>query len=381
MHIMDTRKIILSVIGVLLLVLAVFGANAIIESNVKEAPPVSKVVKNVFVDTVQNGTVPITVPANGNVTALHKLELFSEVQGVFRNSSKDFRPGQEYKRGQVLLNIDSEEYRAGVRAARSELYNQIAGIMPDLRMDFPDAFQKWESYLNKFDVSETIPPLPEAGSEKENYFITGRGITSAYYNIKNLEERLRKYIVTAPFDGILTEALVNRGTLIRPGQKLGEFIDPSVYELEVSVAKKFSDLLQVGQEVELNTLEGTRSFTGEISRINARVDQETQSIEVFIRIEDAEVREGMYLEAMLRAREAENAIEVPREFLVERSKLYVVRDSVLDLVEIQPVYFGKNKVVVQGLEDGQAILSSNVPGAYPGMLVSVQEKQDTSNNQ
>lgn len=56
---MDKRKIILSILGVLLIVLAVFGAKAIIDSNVKEVPETTKVVKNVFVETVENRRVPI----------------------------------------------------------------------------------------------------------------------------------------------------------------------------------------------------------------------------------------------------------------------------------------------------------------------------------
>ncbi|WP_373055700.1 efflux RND transporter periplasmic adaptor subunit [Zunongwangia sp. H14] len=370
---MEKRKIILSVLGVILVVLSVFGAKAIIDSNVKETPPVSKVVKNVFVDTVQNRKVPIVIPANGNVTALRRLELYSEVQGIFLNSSKEFRPGQKYKKGQVLLNINADEYKASVQSAKSELYNSITSIMPDLRMDYPEVFEKWQNYLNNFDILKTVPPLPEIDSDKEKYFITGRGIISSYYAVKNLEERLRKYTLVAPFNGVLTEALVNRGTLIRQGQKLGEFIDPSVYELEVAIAKKFSDLLQQGEKVALSNLDGTKGFEGTVSRINSRIDQETQTIQVFIRVDDEEISEGMYLEARLAAKDEENAIEVPRELLVDRSKLFVVKDSVLDLVDVNPVYFTSNTVVVKGLQNGTKILSSSVPGAYAGMLVNIQE--------
>lgn len=377
---MDTRKIILSVIGVALIIVAILGAKAIIDSNVKEQPKVSKIVKNVFVETVQNGRVPITVPANGSVTALRKLELFAEVQGIFQSSSHDFRPGQRYRRGEVLLNIDSAEYSASVQSAKSDLYNKITAIMPDLRLDYPEVFPKWEKYLNNFDINKRVPSLPQTESEKEKYFITGRGIISAYYNIKNLEERLGKYTIFAPFDGILTEALVTRGTLIRQGQKLGEYIDPTVYELEVSVAKKFSDLLKVGEKVALTNLDETENYTGTISRINAKVDQETQTIEVFIKVQGEEIREGMFLKAMIDAKEEQNAIEIPRELLVDRSKVYVVRDSVLDLVTVKPVYFGKNSVVIKGLKNGEKMLSSNVPGAYSGMLVTIQNEGATEKN-
>lgn len=373
---MDKRKIILSVLGIVLIIAAVFGAKLIIDSNVKEKPPVRKTVKSVFIDTVENGTVPIIVPANGNITALHRLELYSEVQGIFRYSSKDFRPGQKYRRGQVLLSIDSEEYRASVQAAKSDLYNNITSIMPDLRLDYPDAFQKWENYLNNFDITKSVPALPETDTEQEQYFITGRGIISAYYNVKNLEERLAKYSIIAPYDGILTEALVNKGTLIRPGQKLGEYIDPSVYELEVSIAKKFSDILEVGKKVELSNLEGTETYEGTVSRINGKVNQETQSIRVFIRVENPELSEGMYLEAKLDAKDEENAIEIPRELLVERSKVFIVQDSTLNLVDVNPVYFTNNTVVIKGLEDGTKILSANVPGAYSGMLVKIEGQKD-----
>lgn len=371
---MDKRKIILSIIGVLLIIIAVIGAKAIIDSNVKETPPVSKVVKKVLVDTVQNGTVPIVVPANGSVTALHKLELYSEVQGIFQSSSRDFRPGERYRRGEVLININSQEYSASVQSAKSDLYNSITSIMPDLRLDFPEAFPKWEKYLRNFDINKSVPPLPKIDSDKEKYFITGRGIVSSYYSIKNLEERLGKYTIVAPFDGILTEALVTRGTLIRQGQKLGEFIDPSVYELEVSIAKKFSDLLKIGEAVSLSNLDGTESYSGIISRINARVDQETQTIEVFIRVKGDNIREGMFLQAKIDAKSVENAIEIPRELLVDRSKVFVVKDSVLDLIDVNPVYFGKNTVVIKGLKDGEKMLSANVPGAYSGMLVSIQQE-------
>lgn len=377
---MDTRKIILSILGILLIILAVFGAKAIIDSNVQEVPEARKTVKNVFVDTVKNRTVPIVIPANGNVTALKKLELFSEVQGIFRSSSKDFRPGQQYSRGQVLLNIDSQEYYAGVLSAKSEMYNTITSIMPDLRMDYPEAFQKWQTYLTNFDVNKTTPPLPEMDTEKEKYFITGRGIISAYYQIKNLEERLNKFTIRAPFDGVLTEAAVNPGTLVRPGQKLGEFIDPTVYELEVAVPKRFTDLLKVGEDVSLQNLEKTKTYNGTVSRINARVDRQSQTIQVFIKVADPDIREGMYLEASLDARDEENAIEIPRELLIDRSKVYVVRDSILALQEVDPVYFASKSVVIKGLEDGTKLISAPVPGAYPGQVVHIQQGEDTTKN-
>ena len=347
-------------------------AGYFIANRDKDIPKeVEKAVKTVFVDEVQNGTVPIIIPANGNLVAKNRLELYAEVQGVFRSSAHDFKVGQTYSRGETLLNLDASEYYTTVQAAKSELYNVITSIMPDLRLDYPEYFQKWQNYLNGFEMSRTVPQLPETASDKENYFITGRGIFSAYYNVKNLEERLVKYRITAPFSGILTEAAVTRGTLIRPGQKLGEFIDTSVYELEVSLGKKFSDLLELGEEVELKDAAGV-AYTGKVVRINGRVDQGTQTIKVFIEVKGSDsLKEGMFLEAQLNAKEELNAISLPRQLVVDNSKVYIVRDSILDLVEIDPVYFSDENAVIKGLEDGTQYLAKPVPGAYAGMRVKV----------
>jgi membrane fusion protein (multidrug efflux system) len=374
------RNILLIAIGAILIVAAIFAANAIIDSNTQTRPPAEKIVKTVYTDVVKNTTIPIIIPANGNLVAKNRLELYSEVQGIFQYSTHDFKAGQEYRRGETLLRINSSEYYASVQAAKSDFVNLITSLMPDLRLDYPEAFPKWERYLNNFDIDKSTPALPEITSEKERYFITGRGVFSSYYSVKNLEQRLGKYSIVAPFTGVLTEALVTRGTLIRSGQKLGEFIDTSVYELELGIAKNFSDLLNEGEKVTLTALEGTKTYTGTVTRINSRIDQTTQTIKVFVEVKGDELKEGMYMEAQLEAREEPNAIEIARKLLIDEREIFVVRDSLLDVIEVDPVYFSSEKVVIKGVPDGTVMLSRTIPGAYAGMLVKQAEESTTPVN-
>jgi len=51
--------------------------------------------------------------------------------------------------------------------------------------------------------------------------------------------------------------LVTEGTLVRNGQKLGDFIDTSSYEIEVAISNTYAGLLKVGEEVVLNSLDGS----------------------------------------------------------------------------------------------------------------------------
>ena len=373
------RKIVLSIVGVLVIILGFFLSKQIVNSKTRPKPRVEKVVKTVFTQTVTNGTVAIIIPANGNLMAKRRVELYAEVQGVFKKGNKLFKAGQTYRAGETIIRIDASEYYASVQSAKSNLYNLITSIMPDLRLDYPEVYPKWQTYLSNYDLDKTTPLLPAMTSESEKYFISGRGILTNYYNVKNLEQRLSKYTISAPFRGILTDALVTEGTLVRSGQKLGEFINTDTYELEVAVSKAYSDLLKVGETVELVTLDRTKTYMGVVSRINGSVDQATQTIKAFIEVSNSDLKEGMYLEASLNAKEETDAIEIDRNLLLENDKIFVVRDTILDLIDVKPVYFSDKKVVLKEVPEGITIITKPVVGAYAGMLVK-QYQEETAQN-
>jgi hypothetical protein len=320
------------------------------------------------------------IPANGNLIAKNRFELYSEVQGIFESTAHDFKPGQYYKKGETLIRVNSSEYFASVQAAKSNLFNLITSIIPDLRLDFPDHFKVWDTYLKNFDMNKTTPPLPDIADEKVSYFITGRGILSAFYDVKNLEQRLLKYRLYAPFNGVLTEALVTKGTLVRSGQKLGEFIDPSVFELELAIGKTYTDLLKIGESVNLKTLEGNDSYVGQVTRINSRIDQTTQTVKVYVEVKAEGLKEGMYLEAEIKASDEPNAIRISRKLLINNSEIFVLRDSVLDIIKINPVFFSPNDVVIKGVPDGTKILSKPLASAFSGMLVKTANEEEVSNS-
>jgi membrane fusion protein (multidrug efflux system) len=369
------RKIIFTILGILLIVVSFFLSKVIIDSKKTFKPKSEKVVKTVFTEVVENGTVPIVVSANGNLMAKQRVELYAEVQGVFKRGSKLFKEGQAFRQGETVINIDADEYAASVQSAKSNLFNQLTAIMPDLRLDYPDIYSKWQDYLSNFDMSKSTPALPKLNTEKEKFFISGRGILTSYYNVKNLEQRLSKYRITAPFSGVLTEALVTEGTLVRSGQKLGEFINPEIYELEVSISKRYTDLLKLGESVELTNLDDNTKYKGKVTRINGSIDQATQTVKAYIEVDNKNLREGMYLEADLDAKKEENAIEIDRSLLLDGNRIFIVRDSVLDIIDVNPVYFSDKRVVLKDVPNGVTIMSKPLSGAYTGMAVKIYSEQ------
>jgi len=368
------RQIIISIIGVAIIGLGYLGMKWMADTEKPVRQKEERALPIVFTQEVKNTATPITVTASGNLAARDRIEIFSEVQGIFEYSARSFKPGVRYESGAVLLQINSDELRANLRAQKSSLYNLMVTLLPDLRFDYPDAFQKWKDYISAFEVNQTLHALPQTTTEKEKLFIAGRNINTTWYNVKNIEERLMKYTIYAPYNGVLTEALVDKGALVRAGQKLGEFINPNLYELEVAVNSSYADLLKTGSSVTLQNIEKTKSWNGKVNRINSLINPTTQTIQAFIQVNGSGLREGMYLEATLNAKQEENTFEIPRKLLAENNSVYILDRDRLVLKEIEPVHFTEKTAVIRGLNDGTEILIRTLPGAYDGMEVKRFEK-------
>ena len=108
-----------------------------------------------------------------------------------------------------------------------------------------------------------------------------------------------------------------------------------------------------------------------MSRINASIDQATQTVSVFIEVRDSSLKEGMYLKANIEAKKVENAIAIDRSLVNDDNEMFVVKDTILGSIEVEPIYFSDKQVVVKGIPDGEVILAKQISGAYKGMLVKV----------
>ena len=362
------RKWILFILGFVVITLSFQLSKKIANSNPPPRRQAEKVVKNVFTKEVKNGSYNVQIPSNGLLEAYQRIKITSRVQGLMQTINPLFKSGQSYRKGQILVRIASSEFNSNVIAQRASLYNLITSTIPDLQLDFPQAYQSWKNYLNEFDVEKATPPLPDM-EENVRLFISGRGIISSYYSLQNLEKSLTFYTIRAPFDGVLVAANVTEGSLIRPGQELGDFIAPDNYELKVALPKSYVEKIDIGATVELKSIDTQKKYIGTVSRINAKVNTETQSVEVFIRVSSSELKEGVYLEALIGALEFNDVVALDRGLLSGDQELYLVEDDKLVLKKVEVAHFTDSHAVVRGLKDGVVVVAQPILGAYQGMEV------------
>ena len=362
-----------ALLGLGIIALGFFGMQYL--SSLKQEAPkkeIPKRVKAVETRRVTNGDLATTLDVQGRLQAYNKIELYSEVGGAVEETGRPLKEGTYFGKGNVILRIDDNEPRLNLQSQKASLLNSIAQIMPDLKIDYPQSFAAWEAYLNDFDVDEPLTELPEAVDQQEKLFVAGRNLYSQYYTIKSAEERLSKYVIYAPFSGVLTTVNIDEGAVVRPGQILGELMATGYYELVATVPLSDLNYLEVGGKVSMYSEDITGEWTGEIRRIGNQIDAGSQTVEVFVGVSGKELREGMYLRGEAAARVLEGVVEIDRNLLIDEREVYVVRDD--SLLSLQPVMVRKSNrstVLVSGLSDGTELVTGTVAGAFEGMRVKI----------
>jgi len=363
------------VLAVLLLVGGMVGFN-LLQSR-KEAPPVKTETPRIFyVDTfvAVNGTLPGMLDIDGQLVAYNKIDIFAEVSGTLRATSRPFKVGTAFERGALMIDIDDAEARLNLLSQKSNLLNAVTRMMPDLKIDYPESFGQWEQYLNGFDPESVLQPFPEPLSQQEKYFVASSNIQGSYYTIKSAEERLSKYKIYAPFSGVLTQVNINPGALVRAGQLLGVLMNPADYELEATVALSDLPYLKIGNRVSLQSEDITGEWQGRIKRINDQVDANTQTVKVFVEVEGKDLREGMYLKGQATAAPIEDAIAVPRALLINQNAVYIVENDQVKLRNVEVVRLTPETAIVRGIPDGTVLLEQILPGTFDGLNVKINSR-------
>ncbi|MEO9871950.1 efflux RND transporter periplasmic adaptor subunit [Ekhidna sp.] len=369
------KRIYSVLIGIAVLVIAFLLFRVLGEQGTKEAIAETTNTKAPLVEVIEvnPSSRSFLISATGTLRAKEKIEIFSEVQGLLLPNNPAFKEGNIFQKGRPVIKINDAEYLAQLKSSKSNFMSQIAAILPDMEIEFPKAAQKWEKYLREFDVDQPLRPLPKVESDEVKFFITGRNIIQSYYNVKNQEERLGKYTIYAPFSGVLTEANVNPGALVRNGQKLGELIDPSVFELKIMVPASQNEYLKMGSSATLKTVEGRSEYSGKISRINPKINQQTQTIEVYVEVSHPDLKEGQYLNAKIRGEKIFDVVPITSNLLTANESVYVVRNEQLELQKVEPINYVEDSLVVRGLKPGTWLVKQAIASAYPGMKVEVKK--------
>jgi membrane fusion protein (multidrug efflux system) len=325
----------------------------------------------VYSMVAKNETLASEVIISGKVIARQKIDLYSEVTGNLNKAAKEFREGVLFKANELMLTLDDTEAQLELQATKSQLYAALIGLLPDLESDYADNFNAWKDYIDAFDAKKPIKELPVTKSSREKLYIGARNLENQYISIKRQEYRLTKYKIYAPFDGVLSNATMYEGALVRGGQKLGELTHPSRYELEATASLYDVQFFKRGNKVTLYSEATKNEWTGTVARFGKTIDEKTQSQKIFITVNSSKLNEGMFLNGRITTKAIPNVVELPRKLLMNNSAIFLIKDGKLVLQTIEVVKVDNNQMYVRGLGEGDKILAQTFLGAFSGMPVQI----------
>lgn len=359
------------ILGLFLIVGGVVTCNKLVAS--RKAPERNEgaaAARAVRTAVVANGPVQVSIPITGRLRATDRMLINAEVSGTLLRTGSTFREGVTFRRGEVLLRIDDGEVRAQINGQQSAFLRTLVQLIPDLRFDLPDVADKWEAYVKSVPVEGQLPVLPALSTQQERNYLAGRGVLDQYYGIRAQYERLSKYVITAPFDGVVASAPVEPGTIVTPGTRLGEFIAPGSLELETAIGAGELPFVRVGDTLRLTSSEVPGTWTGRIIRTGESIDASTQTVKVFVRVDGNGLRDGQYLAGTIQAGTVNDAFEVPRSAVLPDLAVYTVVDSALLKAPVEIVQQGVEMAVLRGLKNGQVVVTDRLSGTHEGQRVA-----------
>lgn len=367
------KKRILTVSVIIVLIAgALTTYNALVAS--KPIPQKKTMIKNTVgvksqIVSYTDVEAPITYP--GRVASREVVKLGAEVTGRIMAGDIPLKAGQTFRKGQVLIRIFSEDVNASLMAQKSSFLNRLALALPDIRIDYPTEYEKWNQFFRALNLEEPLPQLPVINTDKEKVFLAAKNLLSDYYSLVQQEIKLTKYVIRAPFNGTFTDVKKEVGAIASPGGELGTIISTQQMEIVVPVIPADVQWIKTGTNVVIHSGEAEK-IKGNVTRRARYVDPTTQSVNIYVSVQSPEaILNGQFLNVEFPAGKLKHVVELPREALVNGSQVYQVKEAKIYPLKVTVVRQNDDVVYLTDLPENTRIVTESMMNAYPGMEVNL----------
>jgi membrane fusion protein, multidrug efflux system len=246
------------------------------------------------------------VEALGTVRANESVDIAAKVAD--RVAAIRFSEGQQVRKGDVLIELDSDEARADLAAAQAEEH--------DSRSQYKRSQELYQTRA-----------LSEAQLEQLQATMLANEA-----RVAAAQSRVKDRVIVAPFAGRVGLRNVSLGGLVNPGTVITTLDDLSVVKLDFSVPEVFLATLKPGLAVQArSSAYPGDEFTGRVASVDTRVDPATRSVAIRALIDnrDGRLRPGMFMTLKLVRSEGE-ALLLPEQAIVpenDRHYVFVVNEG------------------------------------------------------
>jgi multidrug efflux pump subunit AcrA (membrane-fusion protein) len=314
------------------------------QSNHREVP---KEVRLVETESVNFCDIVLEVEGNGVIQSQRTLNYVSEATGVVTFAKNDLKDGTFVGKGETIIEVDSREVKNMLFTLRSEYMNSIAAVLPEIKIEDAEAYDKWYDYFINLDIHKSTPELPEITDSQEKIKLSGRGIFNKYYAVKNQEILLSKYKITTPFSGYLKSQGIIKGSFVSKGQQLLYLSDAKNVEIVVPLLVDEIDLIDFSNppKVKIYSDKNEIDFLyGKIFRKETNLNRNSQTINVYVTFTNSTLNPyflpGNYVSLEISGKKFYDVAQIPRYVIDNEQYVFTMEDGKLakqkvDVITIQ----------------------------------------------
>lgn len=315
--------------------------------------------KTVAVSQVIRTNLAQTITLSAELVPFTEATLYAKVPGYLKKINVDI--GDQVAAGDVLALLDVPELK--------NILARNKATLDQTQLDF----------TRISNISKKRPELiaqDDVDKMAEAYKVA----KASYEHAKTMHDYS---IITAPFEGVITQRFVDEGAMIQEGTTTNTQAIPIVhiadnrkFRLVFPVPESMVSLVNPGDLVDIHIISLNKDLKAPVARIAKRVNTETRTMEAQIDVYNnasLNLAPGMYASVKLSVGESKNALALPLT-VVEREpepNVWVVNKE--GIIEERLVTLGletPNQVeILTGLEDGDLGIFGSRNDLAPGMKV------------
>lgn len=296
------------------------------------------------------------ISVNGSTASPEEVLVSAEVAGKITRIF--FSEGNYVNKGALLVQLDDEELQAQRKRllVRKELTQRIA-----------------ERLKNLYD---------REGVSLQEYEIARAEADQVLAEITLIDVQISKRSIRAPFGGLLGLKMVSEGSYVSPGMAIVNLVSNNPIHLSFTVPERYSAVLQKGTVVRFRLDGSNRTYTASVLAREPQIDPASRTLRVKASAPnpDGRILPGAFAAVSVGLKEYDRTIMIPTEAVIPEEgvqKVFVYRNGMAEAVKIQTGIRKDTEIqVLQGLQEGDTLITSGVMLIRPGAPVKIESLAD-----
>ena len=320
----------------------------------------------------------LVVRSQGTVQPRTESQLIPEVSGRVVWMSPALVSGGRFREGESLLRIDQADYKNAVEkggAAQTRATVELEHAADEL--------ERLEKLLRQNLASQS-----QVDEAQRRFRVAEANVIEARINLQQAERDLTRTEITAPYNGRVRSEQVDLGQFVSRGNAIATIYATDYVEVRLPIASNQLAYLDIStggtlpEQASPVTLSGRLGsvqfiWSGELVRTEAEIDATSRMLYGVARIRNSEdpdvppLAVGLFVQAEIQGRLAENIIRLPRTAMRDENQVLVVdAEDRLRFRQVTVFRIEHDEVLIrEGLEDGERVCVSPLQTVVDGMHV------------